>query len=206
MVPQFRFSRPAALALAAALALSLTACQRIDRSAPLPEGSSSADQSAQEVLAPQPDASAPDQSAPDGGAPVPEEPQQVQPQAPAYDFSQPAPQSEPVDNSYFDDAAFVGDSRTDGFMIYSGIGTGTNLTSNGLSIFKLEEKKALTIDGVEYTLLEALALDQYGKVYICPWGSTSWAISTTRASMTTTARPSTRSASSSPTPSSTSRG
>ena len=71
-----------------------------------------------------------------------------------------------MDNSYFDDAAFVGDSRTDGFMIYSGIGTGTNLTSNGLSIFKLEEKKALTIDGVEYTLLEALALEQYGKVYL----------------------------------------
>ena len=166
MVPQFRFSRPAALALAAALALSLTACKRIDRSAPLPEGSSSADQSAQEVLAPQPDASAPDQSAPDGGAPVPEEPQQVQPQAPAYDFSQPAPESEPVDNSYFDDAAFVGDSRTDGFMIYSGIGTGTNLTSNGLSIFKLAEKKAITIDGTAYTLLEALELGEYGKVYL----------------------------------------
>ena len=166
MVSRSLPARLAAAALLAALALSLTACQRIDRSAPLPEGSSSADQSAQEVLAPQPDASAPDQSAPDAGAPVPEEPQQVQPQAPAYDFSQPAPESEPVDNSYFDDAAFVGDSRTDGFMIYSGIGTGTNLTSNGLSIFKLEEKKALTIDGVEYTLLEALALEQYGKVYL----------------------------------------
>ena len=73
-----------------------------------------------------------------------DEPQAEEPEAPAYDFSQPAPESEPVDNSYFDDAAFVGDSRTDGFMIYSGIGTGTNLTSNGLSIFKLEEKKALT--------------------------------------------------------------
>ena len=48
----------------------------------------------------------------------------------------------------------------------AGIGCGENLTSNGLSIFKLEEKKALTIDGVEYTLLEALALDQYGKVYL----------------------------------------
>ena len=167
MVPRFRPVRLAAAALLAALALSLTACQRIDRSAPLAEGSSAADQSAQEVLAPLPDASgSPDQSAPDQIAPAPEEPEQVQPQAPAYDFSQPAPESEPVDNSYFDDAAFVGDSRTDGFMIYSGIGTGTNLTSNGLSIFKLEEKKALTIDGVEYTLLEALALEQYGKVYL----------------------------------------
>ena len=158
MVSRSLPARLAAAALLAALALSLTACQRIDRSAPLPESSSSADQSAQEVLAPQPGASAPGQSAPDAGAPVPEEPQQVQPQAPAYDFSQPAPQSEPVDNSYFDDAAFVGDSRTDGFMIYSGIGTGTNLTSNGLSIFKLAEKKALTIDGQKYTLLEALEI------------------------------------------------
>ena len=97
---------------------------------------------------------------------TPEPPQVAEPEVPAYDFSQPAPQSEPVDNSYFDDAAFVGDSRTDGFMIYSGIGTGKNLTSNGLSIFKLEEKKALTIGGQEYTLLEALALEQYGKVYL----------------------------------------
>ena len=84
----------------------------------------------------------------------------------SYDFSQPAPESPAVDNTYFEDAAFVGDSRTDGFLLYSGIGTGTNLTSNGLSIFKLEEKKALTIDGKEYTLLEALALQQYGKVYL----------------------------------------
>lgn len=83
-----------------------------------------------------------------------------------YDFSQPAPQSEAVDNSYFDDAAFVGDSRTDGFMLYSGIGTGTNLTSNGLSIFQLAEKKTLKIDGKKYTLLEALALEEYGKVYL----------------------------------------
>ena len=71
-----------------------------------------------------------------------------------------------MDNSYFQNAAFVGDSRTDGFLIYSGIGTGKNLTSNGLSIFKLEEKKALTIDGEKYTLLEALALEQYSQVYL----------------------------------------
>ena len=83
-----------------------------------------------------------------------------------YDFSQPAPESAEVEKSYFADAAFVGDSRTDGFLIYSGVGGGKNLTSNGLSIFKLAEKKALTIGGKEYTLLEALALDAYGKVYL----------------------------------------
>lgn len=84
----------------------------------------------------------------------------------SYNFSQPVPVSAAVDNSYFADAAFVGDSRTDGLLIYSGIGCGTNLTSNGLSIFDLSQKKALTIGGQKYTLLEALALKQYGKVYL----------------------------------------
>ena len=95
------------------------------------------------------------------GAPAPKEPKQ-----PPYDFSQPAPEREAVENSYFDDAAFVGDSRTDGFMLYSGIGTGENLTSNGLSIFSLTDKKALTIDGEAYTLLDVLAMKEYGKVYL----------------------------------------
>lgn len=85
---------------------------------------------------------------------------------PAYDFSQPAPEREAADTSYFEDAAFVGDSRTDGFMLYSGIGCGKNLTSNGLSIFRLADKKVLTIENEDYTLLEALALEQYGKVYL----------------------------------------
>ncbi len=93
-------------------------------------------------------------------------PEDSVPEDAPYDFSQPVPQGEAVDNSYFDDAAFVGDSRTDGFMLYSGIGTGKNLTSNGLSIFKLAEKKALTIGGKKYTLLEALGLESYGKVYL----------------------------------------
>lgn len=87
-------------------------------------------------------------------------------QVSAYDFSQPVPESEAVDNSYFQDAAFVGDSRTDGFLIYSGIGCGENLTSNGLSIFQLAKKKVLKRNGVSYTLLEALGQKQYGKVYL----------------------------------------
>ena len=99
-------------------------------------------------------------------APLEEEPVSGSASLSAYDFSQPCPESPAVENDYFEDAAFVGDSRTDGFMIYSGIGCGENLTSNGLSIFKLAEKKALTIDGQKYTLLEALALEQYGKVYL----------------------------------------
>lgn len=85
----------------------------------------------------------------------------------AYDFSKPCPESPAVDNSYFADAAFIGDSRTEGLMLYSGIGEVDKYTSIGISIFKLESKKAITIDGVDYTLVEALAQKQYNKVYIC---------------------------------------
>lgn len=140
---------------------------------------SETDSSGQPEEEPQPpDQSAPGESGAEQGQPVHtagtgeaggQTAQHTQPpstQGSTYDFSQPAPESAPVDNSYFEDAAFVGDSRTDGFLLYSGIGCGENLTSNGLSIFKLGEKKALTIDGKKYTLLEALALKQYGKVYL----------------------------------------
>lgn len=100
--------------------------------------------------------------------PVVEEPVETPPveEVPRYDFTQPAPETAAVDNTYFEDAAFVGDSRTDGFMIYSGIGCGTNLTSNGLSIFQLETKKALKVGGEKVTLLEALGQGEYGKVYL----------------------------------------
>lgn len=125
---------------------------------PSEAGSSAAGPASGSAGTPEPDVS--DQSAPEESK-LPE-----QLKAPPYDFSQPVPETEAVDNGYFSDAAFVGDSRTQGFLLYSGIGGGENLTSNGLSIFKLSEKKALSIDGEDFTLLEALALKEYGKVYL----------------------------------------
>ncbi len=112
-----------------------------------------------------------EQPTPDPGPvmdPVPEPMVDVPPAEvlPAYDYTVPAPETAAVEKEYFEDAAFIGDSRTDGFMVYSGIGRGENLTSNGLSIFKLGSKKALKIAGEEYTLLEALERKQYGKVYL----------------------------------------
>ena len=140
---------------------------------PQPEGSSSAPETGSDtsqVQTPEEDGSAGDSQPANAGKTVPAggETQPVSGSASlsGYDFSQPCPESPAVDNSYFEDAAFIGDSRTDGFLLYSGIGCGENLTSNGLSIFKLAEKKALTIDGQKYTLLEALGLKQYGKVYL----------------------------------------
>lgn len=91
---------------------------------------------------------------------------QPEPEPERYDFTQPAPEREPVENEYFQDAAFIGDSRTDGFMIYSGIGCGENLTSNGLSIFRLGEGAVFRIGGEKMTLPQALERKEYGKVYL----------------------------------------
>lgn len=150
------------LALAAACTI-LCSC---DGAADLSTGSGSIscpvavseEEPAGSTSAPQGDVSQPDDSQAAGE----EGPETV----PGYDFTQDAPENERVEDDYFGDAAFVGDSRTDGLLIYGGMKGATNLTSNGLSIFKLAEKKALTIDGTKYTLLEALALHQYGKVYL----------------------------------------
>lgn len=133
-------------------------------SAPAPAGSSSAGQKSDESQhgQPQPDPAAGSQSDPDT-APNTEGGDGTE--AP-FDFTQVAPETPKADDAYFADAAFVGDSRTDGLLIYGGMKGAANLTSNGLSIFQLEEKKALTIGGKKYTLLEALALKQYGKVYL----------------------------------------
>lgn len=83
-----------------------------------------------------------------------------------YDFSQPVPESTPVETNFFADAAFVGDSRMEGFYLYSGIKKGKKLTATGLSVFNLNEKPVLTGAGTHYTLPEALSLAQYTKIYL----------------------------------------
>jgi lysophospholipase L1-like esterase len=82
-----------------------------------------------------------------------------------YDFSQPVPEREPVDMSYFSTAAFVGDSRSEGFYLYA-VKRGKNLSSSGLSVFTFTQKKAFTIGGKRYTGLQALALKDYERVYL----------------------------------------
>ena len=53
---------------------------------------------------------------------------------PAFDFTQPAPKTDPVDMDYFSDALFIGDSRTHGLELYSGVKGATFYVYTGLSI------------------------------------------------------------------------
>ena len=88
---------------------------------------------------------------------------------PEPDWSRPAPEGEAVDGEeWFADAVFIGDSRTDGFKLFSGVTReATFLDYTGLTVFEVMENKAVIRDGEEkISVLQALEKAQYGKVYI----------------------------------------
>jgi len=79
----------------------------------------------------------------------------------------PVAESAPVDDSYFDDVAFVGDSRTDGFRLYSGLNRGTYFCVTGetvASATELENWKGE--NGKKVSLAEAVAAADCGKIYL----------------------------------------
>ena len=88
-----------------------------------------------------------------------------------FDYSQPAPETEAVDMSYFSDALFIGDSRTEGLQLYSGIEGATFFCYKGITIFdvmKDDPKKLIDIDGTSYSIVDALTHEsgKFKKVYI----------------------------------------
>ena len=70
---------------------------------------------------------------------------------------------------WFNDAVFLGDSRTDGLRLYSGIRGPDFLSHKGITVFDVmdrPDKRVISIDGKKYTILEALEAKRYAKVYI----------------------------------------
>ena len=83
------------------------------------------------------------------------------------DFSQPLPEREAADVSYFADALFIGDSRTDGLRLYSGVEGATFYSHTGLTIFGVGSPDLVTVNGEGCSILEALERGpQFGKIYI----------------------------------------
>ena len=84
-----------------------------------------------------------------------------------YDYTLPVAESEPVDEAWFADAVMIGDSRTDGMRLYSGMRGVDFLCYKGLSVFEVMDDKQViqTADGKK-GVLQALGEKQYGKVYI----------------------------------------
>ena len=79
----------------------------------------------------------------------------------------PVPESEAVEDSYFEDAVFLGDSRTEGFHLYSGLKEGIYLHSVGATVESVFTKKSWPAEGkTKVPLLDALKEVECGKVYL----------------------------------------
>lgn len=73
-----------------------------------------------------------------------------------------------VDESYFDDAVFIGDSRTVGLYDYAGLDNATFYASSGLTVYKLfEDPDGRYKDGNwKENIGTALSEKQFSKVYL----------------------------------------
>lgn len=71
-----------------------------------------------------------------------------------------------VEESYFADAAFVGDSRTEGFQLYSGLTEGTYFCAVGATVQTVMDKATQEGPSGAETILDALSRGSYGKIYV----------------------------------------
>ena len=92
--------------------------------------------------------------------PVVEEP-------PAYDYGKRVPLSEPVGDEYFDDAVFIGNSQTEGILIYGQMKNATVYAGKGIMVDTIYTKDVVkNTDGTRMTIMKGLEINKFGKVYI----------------------------------------
>lgn len=77
------------------------------------------------------------------------------------------PEFTQVDDAYFADALFIGDSRTVGLYTYSGMEQAEFYASTGLTVYKVFDAKIVPVPGskAKITVEEALKQKQFGKIY-----------------------------------------
>lgn len=90
----------------------------------------------------------------------------AQPTVEPYDYSLPAPESQEVEDSWFEDAVFLGDSRTDGLRLYGGVSEGDFIAYKGLMCRSFSTKACIGSGDEKITPREALAQKEYGKVFV----------------------------------------
>lgn len=73
---------------------------------------------------------------------------------------------ETVEKSYFDNALFIGDSRTVGLSEYSGWDNPTYYADVGLTIYDVFDKEIAEADGRKTTIVKALKQQSFKKIYI----------------------------------------
>ena len=111
---------------------------------------------------------APEESQASQAEPTPTPPESTAAPTEGYVYSQPVPKSDKVETSYFDDAVFIGDSRTQGFILYSGLANTTAYAGKGLAVNKISTDAVVTENGQDYTVSQALEnhSGEFKKVYL----------------------------------------
>lgn len=114
--------------------------------------------------------SAPESAAPPSAAPSRRPSANITPGTAAAigaNLSVTVPENGRVDDSYFSDAVFVGDSRTEGLRMYSGISPSPKFFSGvGLTVTKVFSDQIVQLNGQWLTVADALRQADYNKVYI----------------------------------------
>ena len=76
------------------------------------------------------------------------------------------PVSEAVGTEYFHDAVFIGDSRTEGLMLYANTGEAQFLTHKGLKVDTAFSSEVIKEGDEKITVIEALKRHRYKKIYV----------------------------------------
>jgi len=79
----------------------------------------------------------------------------------------PVAESPAVEDTYFADTAFLGDSRTDGLRLYSGLKETNYFCATGATVESVFTKKVWGPEGNKIPLLDAMAKEtNYSKIYV----------------------------------------
>lgn len=79
----------------------------------------------------------------------------------------PVPETETVEDTYFDSAVFLGDSRTQGLFLYSGLKTGYEYAAVGATVESVFSKKNFeTESGEMVPILDAMKDQPCDKIYV----------------------------------------
>jgi lysophospholipase L1-like esterase len=69
-------------------------------------------------------------------------------------------------DDYFSDALFIGDSRTQGLLLYSNLGNASYYAARGLTVEQVFNKAVIDSGGGKLTVSDALSRRAFGKVYL----------------------------------------
>lgn len=96
----------------------------------------------------------------------PQPPTEPPTEAPTEAPTEPPTEPGPVDEGWFDDALFIGESRIQGLQVFSRLGDADYFCAASMTVYGVLDAKLSDTDFTDTTLDQLLQSREYGKVYI----------------------------------------